>query len=83
MHLDSDMVMFFEWMHVPQNFGKLITLRSKSEVPSEDNLRGYQVFERVEEHMRRLHWLLILMAARSMVQWLLLLVSWENSKVDV
>ena len=55
MHLDSDMVMFLEWVHVPQNFGKLIALRSKSEVPSEDNLRGYQVFERVEEHMRRLH----------------------------
>ena len=31
MHLDSDTVMFFEWVHVPQNFGKLITLRSKSE----------------------------------------------------
>ena len=46
MHLDSDMVMFLEWVHVLQNFGKLITLRSKSEVPSEDNLRGYQVTSR-------------------------------------
>ena len=55
MHLDSDTVMFFEWVHVPQNFGKLITLRSKSEVPGEDNFRAYQVFERVEEHMRCLH----------------------------